>query len=136
MFLQAQESSDTSSTAVLEPLFEIKATAGPIAFDEGNVLFALYDSEESFRSRKPLQLKSTSARTGDVGIIFDNVPKGIYVITCLYDQNGNGMMDFDANGMPVEDYGWSNNVMSLGPPRFGDAKFEVSDKDLTFDIRF
>ena len=44
-------------------------------------------------------------------------------------------MDFNTNGMPIEDYGSSNNVMNFGPPRFSDAKFVVSDKDLTFEIK-
>ena len=45
-------------------------------------------------------------------------------------------MDFENNGMPLEDYGATNNVMNYGPPRFEDAKFELKDKDLTFEIKF
>lgn len=47
----------------------------------------------------------------------------------------NGKMDFSLNGRPLEDYGTSNNVMTLGPPSFEDSKFEVMDKDLTFEIK-
>ena len=45
-------------------------------------------------------------------------------------------MDFRENGMPIEDYGASNNVMNFGPPNFSDAKFTVTDKDLELNIRF
>ena len=72
----------------------------------------------------------------ELAFTFEHVTKGAYAITCFYDENDNGKMDFNGNGMPLEDYGSSNNVMNLGPPRFSDAKFEVSDKDLTFEIRF
>ena len=45
-------------------------------------------------------------------------------------------MDFAANGMPLEDYGASNNNMSFGPPNFDLAKFTVSDKDVSLEIKF
>ena len=45
-------------------------------------------------------------------------------------------MDFQDNGMPLEDYGVSNNPMSYGPPQFDAAKFVVADKNVTLVIRF
>ena len=44
-------------------------------------------------------------------------------------------MDFEANGMPKELYGASNNNMSMGPPRWSDAKFEVGTQPITMEIR-
>ena len=41
-------------------------------------------------------------------------------------------MDFEPNGMPLENYGASNNVMNFGPPQYRDAKFVVSDKNVSF----
>ncbi|MDX1462028.1 MAG: DUF2141 domain-containing protein, partial [Marinirhabdus sp.] len=46
-----------------------------------------------------------------------------------------GRMDFEANGMPKENYGVSNNVMNFGPPQWSDAKFEVSTAPLNMEIR-
>jgi len=46
-----------------------------------------------------------------------------------------GKVHFALNGMPLEDYGSSNNVMAFGPPSFEESKFEVMDKDLTFEIK-
>ena len=45
-------------------------------------------------------------------------------------------MDFAGNGMPLEDYGASNNVMNFGPPTFDDAKFLLTDKNVSLDIKF
>ena len=45
-------------------------------------------------------------------------------------------MDFATNGMPLEDYGASNNVMNFGPPTFDNAKFTVSNKNVSLDIKF
>ncbi len=79
--------------------------------------------------------KEIKAKKVGVSVIFDEVPKGAYTITCFYDKNNNGKMDFSLKGMPLEDYGSSNNVMSFGQPGFEDTKFEVINKDLTFEIK-
>ena len=61
---------------------------------------------------------------------------GTYAILCFHDRNNNGKMDFKDNGMPMEDYGVSNNVMSFAPPSYQDAKFDLGDKDLSLEIKF
>jgi uncharacterized protein (DUF2141 family) len=43
--------------------------------------------------------------------------------------------DFSLSSMSLEDYGSSNNTMTFGPPSFEESKFEVMDKDLTFEIK-
>tara|TARA_B110000027_G_scaffold125581_1_gene143115 strand:- start:800 stop:937 length:138 start_codon:yes stop_codon:yes gene_type:complete len=45
-------------------------------------------------------------------------------------------MDFQPNGMPLEDYGASNNIMNFGPPKYEDAKFTVTDKKVSLKIKF
>jgi uncharacterized protein (DUF2141 family) len=66
---------------------------------------------------------------------FENVVKGEYVFGCFHDENDNQRMDFDESGMPMENYGLSNNLVYYGPPTFDEAKFEVSDTNLTFEIK-
>jgi uncharacterized protein (DUF2141 family) len=43
--------------------------------------------------------------------------------------------DFSLSSMALEDYGSSNKAMTFGPPSFEESKFEVMDKDLTFEIK-
>ena len=51
--------------------------------------------------------------------------------------NNNGKMDFKDNGMPMEDYGVSNNVMSFALPSYhGRMEFDLGDKDLLLEIKF
>jgi len=107
-----------------------------IISDKGQVYFALYDSENNFNDRKPLKVSNSTIEKGKAKVVFNNLESGIYAVTCYHDANKNGKMDFENNGMPVEDYGATNNVMNYGPPRFSDAKFELKDKDLTFEIKF
>ena len=71
-----------------------------------------------------------------VPLFFEGLEPGEYAIICLHDINENNKMDFAPSGMPLEDYGASNNVMNFGPPTFSDSKFTVADKDLTLEIKF
>ena len=103
---------------------------------EGEVIFALYDSNESFMQQKPLATKKGTIANGTASVVFENIESGAYAIVCVHDKNSNGNMDFDTNGMPLEDYGSSNNVMRMGPPNFTDAKFTVENKSLDLSIRF
>lgn len=134
-FTQAQSNSNVQLTQSMEQTYTIKALVNQIKPETGTVYFAMYSSESDFASRRAFQTRKASAAEGAVEITFDNVPEGIYAITCFHDKNSNGQMDFSASGIPEENYGSSNNVMNFGPPRFNDAKFEVSGKDLTFEIK-
>lgn len=102
--------------------------------DNGTVKFAFYD-KKGFRI-EPLFAKSASVENGISSVIFENVPQGEYAILCFHDENNNGRMDFYENGMPVESYGSSNNVMNMGPPEFYSSKFEVAMEDLDLKIKF
>jgi uncharacterized protein (DUF2141 family) len=136
LLTQAQGNSSQENQSIFEPSFAIEVMIGQMKSDEGTVYFGLYASEKDFANRNYMQGKKVKADKDGVVVSFENIPKGVYAISCFYDANDNGKMDFDQNGMPMEDYGSTNNVMNFGPPRFSDAKFEVSDKDLTFEIRF
>jgi uncharacterized protein (DUF2141 family) len=105
----------------------------PVSSDKGNVIFGLY-TEENFMSAAPVQGLEAEIMDGKATVTFINVAPGTYAITLLHDLNGNKQMDFDENGMPTEMYGVSNNVMSMGPPMWNDAKFEVDNQPLTLDI--
>lgn len=112
----------------------ITATVVNITSDSGKVGFALYD-KTNFRM-KPIQSANAIIEAGKSTVVFENVEGGEYAIICYHDKNDNDKMDFKANGMPLEDYGASNNNMTFGPPRFEDAKFKVNDKNVSLEIKF
>lgn len=115
---------------------KVSVEINKIGSDNGKVHFAIYDSENNFANKKPLDGARKIVKNGKVEVIFDHLKPGVYAITCYHDANNNDKMDFETNGMPLEDYGATNNVMNYGPPRFSDAKFELKNKDLTFEIKF
>ncbi|WGH75817.1 DUF2141 domain-containing protein [Tenacibaculum tangerinum] len=113
----------------------ITVTVVNVTSDQGKVMYALY-SKENFR-KEPLQAKQATIEKGRSTVAFENVAEGEYAIICFHDANNNNKMDFEPNGIPLEDYGASNNQLSpFGPPQYEDAKFVVGDKDVSFDIKF
>jgi uncharacterized protein (DUF2141 family) len=112
----------------------IIATVLNISSDKGIVKFALYN-KTNFRL-KPLQSEIGNIENGETTITFKEVAGGEYAIVCYHDKNSNDKMDFQPNGMPLEAYGASNNVMNFGPPKFDDAKFTVVDKNVSLEIKF
>ncbi|WP_405605222.1 DUF2141 domain-containing protein [Polaribacter sp. Asnod1-A03] len=112
----------------------ITATVVNATSDEGKISFALYD-KENFR-QIPLQASVSKIVEGKSVVVFENVEAGEYAVICYHDKNNNDKMDFQSNGMPLEDYGTSNNVMNFGPPNYRDAKFTITDKNVSLEIRF
>ena len=84
----------------------------------------------------PLDRKSSSIEEGLSTVTFENITEGNYSVVCFHDENSNGKMDFELNGMPKESFGASNNVMNFGPPQFEDSKFEMKNEDVTLEIKF
>ncbi|WKD86818.1 hypothetical protein KCTC32516_02198 [Polaribacter huanghezhanensis] len=105
-----------------------------VSSDKGTVSYALYDKENFMKV--PVQAKSSSPKGKKSTVVFTDIESGNYAIICFHDENNNDKIDFQPNGMPLEDYGVSNNPMSFGPPNFDEAQFEVSDKNVTLEIKF
>lgn len=105
----------------------------PVASNEGSILVGLDD--ESHFMQKGIQSAEGIINDGKATVTFSNVAPGEYAIVLFHDKNSNKQMDFDMNGMPLEPYGVSNNIMSYGPPQWSDAKFEVADQPISMEIR-
>jgi uncharacterized protein (DUF2141 family) len=95
---------------------------------EGQVLVAVYDRAEVWLRGAPLTAVRAKAEAGSVTVTLADLPEGAVVaISALQDLNGNGRMDKNAMGMPIEPYGFSRDAAgSFGPPSFETAKITVS----------
>ncbi len=68
--------------------------------------------------------------------VFKDLPQGTYAVSVLHDENLIGKMEFDAQGIPLTGYGFSNNpVSSQGPPSPDQAKFTVNQAETTIEIK-
>jgi uncharacterized protein (DUF2141 family) len=106
-----------------------------IANDKGKLILGMY-TQETFMKAKPEYSQKTEIKDGKTTITFEGVPPGNYAISCFQDANENERMDFQPNGMPLEDYAVSNNPMLYGPPQWSDAKLEIKKGKSEITIRF
>ncbi len=113
----------------------ITVTIENIANNNGKIVLGLH-TEDTFMKGDGIMNTETEIKDGKVTITFENVEPGEYAIMALHDENENKRMDFRENGMPLESYGTSNNIMTFGPPLFDDSKFKVEKENLELNIRF
>jgi uncharacterized protein (DUF2141 family) len=108
---------------------ELHVTIENIEAAEGTLMIAVQAGPEAFAGREPAVLSlMLPARAGAVGFSTDALAPGEYAIRVLQDRNGNGEMDSNLIGMPVEPWGMSNDAMgSFGPPKWEDARFQLQD---------
>lgn len=104
--------------------------------NKGSLYVALYNNESSFLKKgfkgdivKIVDKKAT--------VIFKDIPKGTYAISSYHDENDNKKMDTNFIGIPKEPIGMSNDAKGfMGPPKYIDAKFEVSkNKTLKINVK-
>ena len=90
---------------------------------KGDVHYAVYDSPENFPKRKcRVFCGNVPAKAAGVAISVKGLKHGTYAIAVFHDENRNGEFDQGLLGIPLEDYGFSNNASGfLGPPSFKDV---------------
>ena len=118
-----------------EETVTVTVTIENVLNDQGIVLASLHTSDTFMKGGGIINL-SEKAKEGPVTFTFENVTPGTYAIMAMHDANENNRMDYEPNGMPKESYGMSGNEMTMGPPTFDVAKFEVTNENVEMNIRF
>lgn len=113
----------------------ITATVPNVTGTEGNVKFGIYTAE-TFMKAEPEFSAKAEIEEGKATATFKDIPEGVYAILVMHDKNDNNQMDFDTNGMPLENYGSSGNSMSYGPPVWEESKFTFDGSITEMEIRF
>lgn len=104
---------------------DLTITVEGVSSADGRLMVALYNSAETFRG-KPYRARMAAASAGAVTLQVKDMPAGDYAFAVYHDANGNGKLDLNAVGMPVEDYAFSNNAMgNRSAPAYEDARFQV-----------
>jgi len=113
--------------------FTITVHIENLSSNDGKVMVALYDKEENFLA-EGIKGHIADIEDNSCTVVFKDIPKGVYAISYIHDENANGEMDTNFMGVPKEGYGCSNNAKGfMGPPKWSDAKFELS-KNLELTI--
>lgn len=106
----------------------VKVTLNGLNKSTGQILFSLYQTADGFPDdpQKAFRMGSVSVQTIHPIISIESIPPGKYALAVIHDENGNGRLDKNKLGIPVEPVGFSNNVMgAFGPPKFHRAQFNV-----------
>jgi uncharacterized protein (DUF2141 family) len=91
----------------------------------GDVLCALYRNEDNWLTRTRFRATGDDADERTAVCRFRDVPKGIYAIASLHDEDGDGRMDKNFLGLPLEGYATSRDahLRTILKPSWDDAVF-------------
>ncbi len=102
------------------------------------VRVAVYSAEapQQFPSDMDFYRGTVSQATSDhLAVIIPDLPPGRYAVAAYLDNNRNGRQDKNFLGVPMEAYGFSNDVRgTFGPPDFSAAAFEVGTAPVSKSI--
>ena len=103
----------------------------------GNVYIGLYRHAKGFLHTDRTYKKIIRKAKNSLNCRFKSVPNGTYAIAVFHDANKNGKLDKNFLGIPKEQTGTSNNVVTrFGPPSFSKASFShTGTTKLTIRLR-
>ena len=103
----------------------------------GSIMVALFDSEAAYGGGAPVASALVEVAAGKTEADFPGLSAGRYAFKAFHDVNGNGRMDTNPFGMPVEPFAFSNNAVgNMGPASWERASFDlVGDAAQTVRIR-
>lgn len=113
---------------------DIEVTLSGIRTAEGTVGLALVQADGWDGKAPRVQGTGGPATAGSATFVFRDVAPGRYAVMVSHDENGNGRLDTNLIGMPVEGYGFSNNPRVMRKPTFDEAAFEVGQGDVALVI--
>ena len=112
-------------------LIDIELTIKNIKSSNGKLLIGVFKDHPSFEKEQPFK-SVQSAKTSIVNGVLKvktQLEPGVYGISLLDDENGNGKMDYNFIGIPKEGFGFSNYYHSaFSKPKFQSFQFEVKEK--------
>lgn len=104
--------------------------------NNGNVKIALCNSDLNYKDhRYPFIGKTIAIKNNNSLIEFEDLPFGDYAIKAFHDEDSNDDLNTNILGIPIEDYGFSNNARGMfGPPSWEDAKFNFNSETKIIEI--
>jgi len=106
----------------------------------GKVLAHVWDQGDGFPADKKKTLTTAEVEIRGAEAVCDFViPPSVkrLAVSVMHDENGNGKMDSNFLGIPLEGYATSRNVphSMVGPPRYTDAEIEMRETPAIVAIR-
>ncbi len=116
------------------PAAEVQVRVLGVASDAGSVRVAVCPQAYFLKPTCPY-VGHAPARRGVVVVSIEAVPPGVYAVQAHHDANGDGRINRNFLGIPVEGIGFSRDApMRFGPPRFADAAVSIGGALVKLDI--
>ncbi len=92
----------------------------------GAVMVSLFDAEAAYSGGKPVRQARVDVAKGERTTSFAGIPAGTYAVKAFHDVNGDGRMNTNPFGRPVEPVAFSNNARAnMGAASWERAQFTV-----------
>lgn len=115
---------------------ELTVVVTGIRSSTGQMRLALFNNPVDFPSGKSVVTRNLPAREGEMTVIFEGLPSGVYALALHHDENSNNKMDTSFLGLPQEGYGFSNDApVFLGAPPFDAAAVTLPAEGTTITAR-
>lgn len=102
---------------------------------EGALMVAVVDSVAGWDdSSKAVARERVVPGADTLTLRFPGLADGAYAVQVMHDENGNGKLDANFVGIPIEGYGFSNNPQVMRRPTYDEARFELAG-DATITVR-
>ena len=103
---------------------------------KGDVHIAIFNKPDNFPFQEGIFQDAKAAITGkSAQFKFNDLAPGSYGVAIYHDENSNHKFDQGLFGIPLEDYGFSNNAsVFLSPPSFKEAMFQLQKPKTTVII--
>lgn len=105
---------------------------------QGQVCASIFSSSQGFPSdrKRVLQRQCTQISETPLILTFNNLKAGSYAVAAIQDLNGDGTLNRNTLGMPVEPFGFSRNPeVSNSAPKFGDTAFILAGPNTVIQIQ-
>lgn len=119
-----------AAVAQASPASVLTLTFPGLKTPSGVLFVAVFDSAEGWSANR--SVRSAVAAGGDAAPTarVEGLAPGRYGVKVFQDLDGDGRMDVNPFGLPLEPYGFSRDARpNMGPPAFEDAAFVVAAGD-------
>ena len=114
---------------------ELTVVLQDVRTQTGLIKVALVDSQAGWDGKAaPVQATGAPPSGEQATFVFKDLKPGAYAVLITHDENGNGQLDTNMMGMPVEGYGFSNNPRVMRKPTWDEARFELAGEATHIDV--
>lgn len=116
---------------------DIQVRISGIRSANGFLLVDLHNQPAAFPEHPSAAFRKVRVKAApSVSFTIRDVPAGVYAISYIHDENGNGEMDNNALGIPLEGFGFSRDpAVKLRAPTFSEAAFNANNTGAVVSTR-